>query len=325
MMNLSKFFESPFEKIVVGKDKQFKFYEDHTNRLIQAVANGEPFGSLVDPTNTALTGLKTSLGGQSSTLAQRESKTMTVDIAMDNFKTAVKLREANILVVFPKDHPVYQEFFPQGKTEYDLATKANVEKLMTRIITAIDNHKTQLGQPLLDEFMALRTSYVTARDEQLQKMGDTEASKETWESCLAVMQAQAFTNLLSIANVYKGKPDKVDLFFDEAIVQIHRHVERETGELPYELLIEAGTTKAANLSFSVDDEFEIVNISEVPVYYYGALTANEPCPPAATELLPGETKITNCELLGAPVNKYLLFTNKDTTSEAEVEITMLIN
>jgi hypothetical protein len=324
MINLKKFFESPFEKLYLGKDKLYKFYDDHVSRLKAAVANGEPFNALLIASLVLLANLKKSLGGHASKLAQKEMLTMTVDNVVELFKKTVRLHEASILVKFPKEHPVYQEFFPHGKSEYTSATKASIGKLMLQIINAIENHKTDLGQPLLDEFTGLQTLYDNSRDEQIQKKEDTETERANWDTNLAAMEDQAFQNLLSIALIHRNHPEKIKMFFDQSLLVLKKHNKEDEEILPYILSVLANTTKAANISFSVDDSLEITNNGEKSVFYYGAVTADSICPPAATELLPGESKIVSGEILGAPVNKYILFTNKDATTEAEVEISMLI-
>jgi hypothetical protein len=323
MTNLRKFLESPFRRLKVSRDKIFKFFEDHLNRLIQAVDNGEPFAGLVAATQSAFDNLKLSLGSHSSTLAQKESKTMTVDLVIEEFKTAIKLREANILIHFSKDSPVYQEFFPHGKTEYNNANKASIERLMTQIITAIDNHKSELGQPLLDEFLALQTAYITARNEQLKKMEDAGTKTDSWESSLEIMQMQAFRNLLTIALQYMGEPDKIELFFTESLIRA-RHYNHE-GEViePYMLVVPPNSTVAADLSFSVDDKLYVEVTGESSLFYFGAQIAEALCPPTAIELQPGAGVEISALSLGAPANKYLLFTNKNTSLESEVEITLL--
>ncbi len=325
MHDLSIYFESPFENIKVGKDKQFKFFEDHNSRLVQAVANGEPYAALLAATATAVENLKNSIGGQASTSAQQETKTSIVDNVIELFKTTIRKREAQVLVKFDKDNPVYLEFFPHGKGEYSHVTKASIEKLMSQFISAVSNHKTELGQPLLDEFIAIQASYVSARKEQLQKMEDTETYRTSWDGCIEAMKDQAFKNLLIIASENRNHPERIKKYFNQTIIRPPKYNKAGEEILPYTLNIAANTTQAAKISFSTDDSLEITNTSEISVFYYGAVTADTPCPAAAIELLPGESKIVTGEMLGAPINKYILFTNKDATSETEVEIIMLID
>ena len=325
MHDLKKYFVSPFVNIEVGKDKQYKFYEDHDNRMISAVNNGEPFGGLLAATHTKVLNLKNSLGSQASTLAQKESKTITVDNAIEAFKTKIKESEAHILIKYPKGSAIYEEFYPHGLNEYNHITKANIEKLMAQFIKPLDDHKGELGETLLDEFTALETNYTNARNEQLQKKEDSETSRYTWDTSLAAMEDQAFVNLLSIALVHRNHPEKIKMFFDQSIIRLHRYNKAGEEILPYILGISTNTTKAADLSFSVDDQLEIENTGDGSIFYYGAITADAICPPTAKELPAGESIIVKGDALGAPANKYLLFTNKNTTLEGEVEISLLMD
>ena len=325
MINLKKFFESPFKSLKVGKDKLFKFFEDHKNRLEQAVADGEPFAAILSATITVFNNLKLSLGIQSGILAQKQAKTKTVDAIIKEFKTIIRLRYANILVKFPKKSDTYKEFFPHGLSEYTKASKASIERLMTQLIMALHDYKTELGDALLDEFVALQTAYVTAREAQLKKKKEVNSKGDNWELYLEVMQKQSFINLLTIALTYPDEPEKAKEFFDESIVKPH-HYDKEGNVIePYSLTVAATKTAVANISFSVDDKLFIAVIGDASVFYYGAKTEDALCPATATEILPGESADVTGAMLGAPANKYLLFTNKDTTQETEVEITLLVD
>ena len=323
MVNLRKFLESPFKTLKASKPKLFKFYNDHLSRLKRAITNGEPFSSLLSATETAVTNLKISLGDQSSSSALGESKTMTVDNVIKWFKSIIALREANILIHFPLNSDIYKEFFPHGMTEYSKINKTTAENLMMQIIKALTNHKTELGQPLLDEFISIQTAYDKARDEQLQQKEETVTQRESWETNLGIIEEQAFQNLLAIAKVHSGNPKKITLFFDESIVKLHHYNAQGDEILPYILKITAKSTKAALISFSVDDKLYLYNTSDVALFYYGATTADTPTPPTAIELPAGESIEITAASIGAPLNKYLLFTNMDASEEGEVEITLL--
>ncbi len=323
MINLRRFLESPFKKLKASKSRLFKFYNDHLSRLKRAVANGEPFDSLLTPTQTAVTNLKASMGDKSSSSAMEESKTSTVDNVIKWFKRTIILREANILVLFPLNSDTYKEFFPHGRAEYTKINKTTAENLMWQIIKAITNHKAELGQALLDEFISIQTAYDKARDEQSQQKEETSTQRISWDVNLDIMEEQAFQNLLSIAKVHSGNPKKISLFFDERIVKLHHYNKEGEIILPYNLKIAAKTTKAALISFSVDDKLYFYNISDVSLFYFGAPSADTPTPAIAIELPAGESIEVTAASLGAPINKYLLFTNTDASEEGEVEITLL--
>jgi hypothetical protein len=227
MKKLENYAEAPFDGIGTGRDKTVEFFTDHVNRLTQAIANGEPFSVLLPPVTLALTNLSASKTATAVNIAQQGSQTMTVNNYIQQFKDEVTKLEPRVLIQFPKHTTEYHEFFPQGKTAYSSITKGNIDNLFATIITACQGHIDKLGTEPAELFIALRTNYQTARNNQLQKKGNTDSTRSAWDDNLDTMKDMAFHNLLMIADAYRGQPEKIGMFFDQSIITPLKHAQPE--------------------------------------------------------------------------------------------------
>lgn len=324
MKRLEAYAVSPFNTYRVGRDKIVDFFNDHKNRLTQAVADGAPFAELLEAFTPALGRLAESKTGTAVNLAQQGSETMTVDNIKETFKNEITKLEPLVLIQFPKDSVEYHEFFPQGKSAYNHITNANIENLFAVVISACGNHSDKIGEDPEHTFIALRDAYRTARDRQQQKKESTGSTRSAWDDNLEIVSNLAFHNLLVIAANYKNQPEKLRMYFDVSIATPDKHTNDDGGSTePYSLVIPAADIAVANISFSVDDTLLITNTGSAPLYYYGASAVDQPLPVTPFELaVDDETEVTAASL-GAPSNKFLLFKNRDEFIEGEVEIVML--
>jgi hypothetical protein len=223
MKNLESYLVSPFDSIVVGRDKTLEFFVDHGSKLKQSVANGAPFSKEETDFSVALTALSKSKTDTSVILAQQGSETMNVDNIIQEFKDIMNWLEPKVLIVFPKKSVEYHEFFPNGKSAYSKTTKSTIDNHFATIITACEKHSDKLGTEPAEVMIALKSKYVAARDAQLQKKGGTEGTRSAWDDNLDIVKDLAFHNLLMIADAYRVQPEKISMFFDQSIITPRQH------------------------------------------------------------------------------------------------------
>ena len=314
----------PFKGLVVGRDLIVEFFNDHFNRIKQSSDSGAPFGELVLPFQESLAKLSASKTGTVVNLAQQGSDTMTVDNYLQQFKDSIKTLEPLVMVQFPKGSVQYHEFFPQGKSAYSRTTKGNIDNLFATVISACENHKDKLGLQLKDEFVALQSNYVAARNKQLEKKGSTSSTRSAWDDNLDEIKDLAFHNMLVIADHHRGQPEKMRLYFDQSIITLDKHKSSDDDTAQaYTLTIPASATAVANINFALGDTLLVTNVGDVPVYYYGASAFNQPAPANPTQIAEGDEGEITAASLGAPANKYLLFVNTNKDTKGEVEIMLL--
>ena len=71
--------------------------------------------------------------------------------------------EAAVHVAFGKESAIYQEFFPQGLTEYRRATLTTASALFTRFVDTAKNHQGALGAAFVSKYMVLLAAFVRDR------------------------------------------------------------------------------------------------------------------------------------------------------------------
>lgn len=125
-----------------------KFAEDTIQRTT-ANNPGGIYDTLITDTVTQYTGYFGALSDKSTQKAVLESKTLSMENSLQTFKSFVSRQEGLIRSKWGKDAPEYQEFYPQGITEYTNATLSTVEVLMSRYKNAAAEHSADLGVPFV--------------------------------------------------------------------------------------------------------------------------------------------------------------------------------
>ena len=152
--------------------------------------------------------------------AIQKSRTKSMQLIFTDFKTKVSDAENLVAYKLKKDSPAYQEFFPQGVTEYSKSNLENVETLMERIVAAFETHNAILGTEILEEFRRMKVLFIAARGIQLsQKAKVSDASGDADTTGLA-LQLQLTSNVHTTALKNIDNPDAATLFFDQSILDL---------------------------------------------------------------------------------------------------------
>jgi hypothetical protein len=223
MRQLKLFFVNPFDYIEASKEKIVKFYSEHKSALVKQVNNGAPFSALVQPTIDALDALEQSLMDTAVKVAEQKSKTNVVNGYIQLFVDKAIDFEAGIRDKFKKRSAAYLEFYPHGTKAFYNIKKRSIKEVMAQYIAAFENHQDELGTAKCEELKQIRFDYINARSLQIEQKSETKNKRALWKDCLKQMNEQAYTNLIAIVAVYKGKPAKVKIFFDQSIVANYRH------------------------------------------------------------------------------------------------------
>lgn len=218
MINLTTLFKNHFDSDKIGDDKLKVFSEDHIQRL--AVNNGSGlFTAILNDTVAAHNAYFGSITNEATNSAVQKARTMSVDNIIKTFKDEASRREGLVKSVFGKDTPAYQEFFPQGITEYREATKATVETLINRMVNAANAHLAEVGKEFVAIFTAIKTNFVSARSSQLGKIGEVATAKTTTETTRNALETQHTKNVHYIGFTFPGNVSRCMDFFDQSIIR----------------------------------------------------------------------------------------------------------
>lgn len=230
-MDLRNFFKNPFSAMNIGSNKFRKFCEIHIQR-IAARNDGGKYSTMLTETTNAYTTLFGAMTDGDTKFAVQQSYTKTTNSAVNEFKQTVSQKEGTVRGNWGKETAVYQEFFPLGITEYSQATLGNVETLMNRIVAAAEAHVTELGQAFVDLFKDIRSRFITARANQLQKIGEVKGSKTVLGDAKENLEKQLMKNLLTLAMEFMDDPETGITFFDQSIVKSSAAKIEENGGTP---------------------------------------------------------------------------------------------
>ena len=214
----------------------------------------------------------------------------------------------------------YEAFYPYGATEIHQMTQTNAPVIMDRFIIASTKYKTQIGEDFTITFKNIYDAYQDAVTIQKGLKSSVKMSIPEFELKKIEFFDQIYKNILTIAAFYYKTPEKMLAFFDESLLEVHKHTTADGGEQPYTMEIAPNTTATADFTFSINETILLSNVSDnATVAYYGGETQNaEPVVTPAT-IGAGE----EVEIPASVLGNFLILKNNDTTETAVVEIALL--
>ena len=145
--------------------------------------------------------------------------TITKDEALQHFRTTVRQRKGRVRDVFGKTSGPYAEFFPRGLQEYNRARLGQVLGLLDRLIAAATKHKAEFGPELLAEFAALKTTFSTAREGQVDAKGELAQARTNVATTRTALELQLGKNILAIASHHLGHRERAGDYFNQSLLE----------------------------------------------------------------------------------------------------------
>ncbi len=218
MINIRSIFKNHFSTARISDDNFRKFANDHVARITANNKNGQ-YTQMLQLTTQLAVDYDTLIKQEDSTFATQQGNTIKTDQITEQFKKTVSQKEGTVRGEFGVDSPEYQEFFPNGLTEYSTATRANIETLLQRLIDKSQKYANILGNNLYNIFVTLQTQYQTARNEQLIVIGNVDMLKSQVTTAREALEKQIMINILTLAIEFLDNPDRADDFFDQSIIR----------------------------------------------------------------------------------------------------------
>lgn len=217
MTHLETIFKNYFADPKISDDNLKKFTEDHLQRIVSNNSGGM-FADMLTATQDGYNGYFGNIVNEDLNTVIRKSLTMSADNLIETFKKTVSQKEGTIKGLFASNSPTYQEFFPQGLTEYNHANKANIETLMNRMVSSSTTHVAELGDPFVQLFTEIRDKYVSARTLQLGKKGDVASRKTDTKTSRTELELQLTKNVHFVGYNFPGDIAACVKFFDQSII-----------------------------------------------------------------------------------------------------------
>lgn len=194
------------------------FAFDHIQRLTQANTKGALTARLAE-VQSAYTACFGTMASEAGATAQREGLTKTANEALVALKDALTDGEAAVHVAFGKDSATYEEFFPQGLTEYRRATLTTASALFTRFVDTAKAHQSTLGAAFVTKYEGLLTAFLTAHTAQRQRKGTVSELKAASRAQRDVLEKILWKNALLLAAEHVGDGKALGVYFDIACLK----------------------------------------------------------------------------------------------------------
>ena len=219
MINIQRFFENHLSNVEISGEELRQFTEDHLGKLKATAALPAQLAALVAPSEAAFGAFDAALSARTTLQAAQSGGTITKDEALQLFRTTVRQREGRVRDKFAKNSGSYAEFFPQGLKEYNRARLGQVPGLLDRLITAATKYKAELGPELLGEFTALKTTFSTAREGQVDAKGELAQARANVAKTRTALELQVGKNILVIASHHLGYPERAADYFNQSLLE----------------------------------------------------------------------------------------------------------
>lgn len=217
MITLDTFFKNHFDSDYISDKKMRRFTESHLGLLAANNSDG-CYTRLLTDTTEVYNIYFGSMADDDVKFSVQQSLTRSKDSVHDRFRETVSQQEGTIRGKWGVDSSIYEEFFPNGLTEYRKSNLSNVEMLMNRFVTAARAHVDELGKEFVRLFEDLRDEFVEIRQAQVEKMGEVSESRADTAETRDALEAQLMKNVLVIALDNIGHPERVSKFFDESLL-----------------------------------------------------------------------------------------------------------
>lgn len=252
MLNLERLFKIQFDSSKISDDNFRKFAFDHLQKLKVNNTSGE-FDGMIKETSIVYDKFMTTTSSEHNKQAVQKAKTLEVNNIMEEFKKLVRRKEGYIRSVFGKDSPYYLEFFPRGVSEYSMATKSNIIRLMDTFVESGKKYAKSLGEQFAIEFDNVRKRYINARTLQVEQMGMVEMEKSLNEDCRQKLERQLNKNLYTLAIMFMGDPERGMDFFNQSIIRPN-HASNGNGAYVITLKTDQREFKTVKLTFKSNEE-----------------------------------------------------------------------
>lgn len=214
MIDLSNFFKNHFDTARISDSNFNSFTQDHLQRLTKSGKHP----ALVAVLTSVYTLWSGATLDEATHTALREGLTKAMNDAFNALKKAISQQEGAVRAKYGTAGSAYQEFYPQGITEYSNMKLGEVDVKVGRWIKAATAHSADLPG-LAVAMTTLLTNFDTVRNNQLGGKGDVSTSKATSTSTRDDVEKQLMVNLLTIAIDHIGDPQGGLAFFDQTTIK----------------------------------------------------------------------------------------------------------
>lgn len=319
MLDLRNLFKNFFNTNRISDDTLRRGAQDHLARL-QANNQRGQYQQLVADTQADFDAYCQAIDSEDNNFATQQGATKVVDQIIDKFKKDVSRYEGLVRGYFGTDSKEYQEFFPQGLSEFGAANKSNIEMLMDRMMRKTDEHSPTLGGNIKAIFEQHKQTYLSARTNQLQNIAGTTVRKTNTANARERLEIRLCKNLLAIALEHVGNPEILANYLDQSIFR--GKTAKDDGSVE-ETIAPNAVVNLEDRGIKDTTEIQIKNTGET-LLHVGLYPTNDKVDTAkGVQLLPRQSKTIIAKTLGEVDGMYLNVKNLSTDANGVCEVLIL--
>jgi hypothetical protein len=217
MRQLFKYFQILFLSMQLSRERLKLFTEDHIQKLT-ANNPGGIFTAILTAVTNAYTAYYGDLSNEAVLDAVKQGKTVAMNASRDAVEKYIREGEKLIAYTYRNNKPVYEEFYPQGMTEYYKADLPTFGTIADRFKSALTTHAADFTPVFVADYNTVYTTFTSNRTAQLLAFGNLGGEREELATTKEDLAKQLTTNLLTIALEYVGDEDKADVYFNQGIL-----------------------------------------------------------------------------------------------------------
>jgi hypothetical protein len=321
MGKIESYTVSPTENVRVGRSSIAEFLYEHIQSL--KASNNSSYTDIITDSETLYNDVFSDISLHKQNLNKQVNLTKDVNDIKVEYFSLIDSFEAALILKFKKNSKEQKEVFPNGLSIFKKATIETIKEDMELLEKQGQKYDAALGSTFEIAFKNLRLKYILGFDMQKTTQTQVKSIIPEYKTKKKLIDKQILKNICTIILSNPEQPDVLLTLFNERLITPrHKHKTNDDNQL-YLLKILAATHIAANFTYTSKDVLLITNNSStVSVFYYAAATADAAVPATLAEILPDEEVEIAASTLGTG-NKYIIFVNKDTTADVEVEIAFI--
>ena len=309
MRTLETYFKICFGDYRITNDRIEDFTIDSIAKF--EINNGDHYwDAAITDTKAVLLAFQDKKTDKTETLHDQVASTITVDEYEDKYVALVRNAVGSITSMYPKNGPVYKEFFLKPMAYYTRPKRSLITVHIDHFIERFDAH-SELPGSLKQKFTDLKTEFDPARSTQVHNIASVgtlivETSVERQD-----LNVQLFKNVLSVALRYPGHPEYASVYFDQSKLFHHPIItDDDIEEEDYVVSLMPNETKNSGLVNIIGKKARFVSLSGGQVQIYTVATLDHLDPGTESVTLEEDGDITmRIEQLGDDTNPYLILRN----------------
>lgn len=218
MTDLSRFLTNPFDTGKTSVAQLLAFTTDHLQRMVTHDTDGE-FTARIAATSTSLWIVEDGVSDPKAKLGLRKARKQVKDDFHANLAENVARIGAVVVSKFGADTPEITDCLPHGHAVFSECRDDQVAAHLQKLIDGLTALQSALGPAPAATAADLLAAWATVYKASEISTTRNTSSQESKNAARADLQDVLFMNLLEIAGMFPGQPDKLDRYMRQSLLE----------------------------------------------------------------------------------------------------------